>query len=86
MYEAAFRNIDNTLREDAGCGSELDYIEQTSWMLFLKYLDDFEAEKFVKVYHHFYDAEWDGEPMGPIEGETPVRFVRETPGTQKWLV
>ena len=38
MYEAAFKNIDNTLREDDGCGTELDYIEQTSWVLFLKYL------------------------------------------------
>ena len=41
MYETAFRNIDSTLREDAGCSSELDYIEQTSWALFLKYLDDY---------------------------------------------
>jgi type I restriction enzyme M protein len=36
MYEAAFKNIDNTLREDDGCGTELDYIEQTSWVLFFK--------------------------------------------------
>ncbi|GAB54412.1 type I restriction enzyme M protein [Glaciecola punicea ACAM 611] len=45
MYEAAFKNIDDTLWKDAGCSSELDYIEQTSWVLFLKYLDDFESEK-----------------------------------------
>lgn len=45
MYEAAFKNIDDTLWKDAGCSSELDYIEQTSWILFLKYLDDYEAEK-----------------------------------------
>ena len=45
MYEAAFKNIDDTLWKDAGCSSELDYIEQTSWILFLKYLDDFEADK-----------------------------------------
>ena len=45
MYEAAFKRIDNILREDAGCSSELDYIEQTSWILFLKYLDDFESNK-----------------------------------------
>lgn len=45
MYEAAFRNIDDTLWKDAGCSSELDYIEQTSWVLFLKYLDDYEADK-----------------------------------------
>ena len=43
-YEAAFKNIDDTLWKDAGCGSELDYIEQTSWILFLKYLDDLEKE------------------------------------------
>ena len=45
MYESAFKNIDNSLREDSGCSTELDYIEQTSWILFLKYLDDYEAEK-----------------------------------------
>ena len=45
MYETAFKNIDDTLWKDAGCSSELDYIEQTSWILFLKYLDDFETGK-----------------------------------------
>jgi type I restriction enzyme M protein len=45
MYEAAFRNIDDKLWKDAGCSSELDYIEQTSWVLFLKYLDDYETDK-----------------------------------------
>ena len=45
MYDAAFKNIDDTLWKDAGCSSELDYIEQTSWILFLKYLDDYEKEK-----------------------------------------
>ena len=44
-YDAAFKNIDDTLWKDAGCSSELDYIEQTSWVLFLKYLDDFESDK-----------------------------------------
>jgi type I restriction enzyme M protein len=43
MYEQAFKNIDDTLWKDAGCSSEMDYIEQTSWVLFLKYLDDYEA-------------------------------------------
>lgn len=45
MYEQAFRNIDDTLWKDAGCSSEMDYIEQTSWVLFLKYLDDYEQDK-----------------------------------------
>lgn len=40
MFENVFKQIDDILRKDAGCSSELDYIEQTSWILFLKYLDD----------------------------------------------
>ncbi len=45
MFEQAFKNIDDILHKDAGCGSELDYVEQTSWVLFLKYLDDLEQDK-----------------------------------------
>ncbi len=45
MFEQTFKNIDDILHKDAGCGSELDYIEQTSWVLFLKYLDDLEKDK-----------------------------------------
>ncbi|MCX6745319.1 MAG: class I SAM-dependent DNA methyltransferase [Candidatus Parcubacteria bacterium] len=49
MFEQSFKNIDNVLRKDAGCGSELDYVEQTSWILFLKYLDDFEKDKITEA-------------------------------------
>ncbi len=45
MFEQTFKNIDNVLRNEAGCTTELDYTEQTSWMLFLKYLDDLEQER-----------------------------------------
>jgi type I restriction enzyme M protein len=45
MFEQTFKNIDDLLHKDAGCGSELDYVEQTSWVLFLKYLDDLEHDK-----------------------------------------
>ena len=45
MFEQTFKNIDDSLHKDAGCGSELDYVEQTSWILFLKYLDDFEKDR-----------------------------------------
>jgi type I restriction enzyme M protein len=45
MFEQTFKNIDDILHKDAGCGSELDYVEQTSWVLFLKYLDDLENDK-----------------------------------------
>ena len=45
MFEQTFKNIDDILHKDAGCSSELDYVEQTSWILFLKYLDDLEHDK-----------------------------------------
>jgi type I restriction enzyme M protein len=45
MFEQAFKNIDDILRKEAGCSSELDYTEQASWLLFLKYLDDLEHDK-----------------------------------------
>lgn len=45
MFEQSFKNIDDILRKDAGASSELDYVEQTSWILFLKYLDDLEMDK-----------------------------------------
>lgn len=45
MFEQAFRNIDDVLRKEAGCTTELDYTEQTSWLLFLKYLDDLERDR-----------------------------------------
>jgi len=45
MFEQAFRNIDDILRKEAGCTTELDYTEQTSWLLFLKYLDALEADR-----------------------------------------
>jgi type I restriction enzyme M protein len=45
MFEQTFKNIDDILYKDAGADSELDYIEQTSWVLFLRYLDELEREK-----------------------------------------
>ena len=44
MFEQAFKNIDDVLWKEAGCTTELDYTEQSSWLLFLKYLDNLEAE------------------------------------------
>ena len=49
MFEQAFRNIDDVLRKEAGCTTELDYTEQTSWLLFLKYLDALEQEKATEA-------------------------------------
>jgi type I restriction enzyme M protein len=61
MFEQAFKNIDDVLWKDAGCTSELDYTEQTSWLLFLKYLDALESDRATaadlngKQYTHILD-------------------------------
>ena len=49
MFEQTFKNIDDVLWKEAGCATELDYAEQTSWMLFLKYLDDLEKANEQKA-------------------------------------
>jgi type I restriction enzyme M protein len=49
MFEQTFKNIDDILHKDAGCTSELDYTEQSSWLLFLKYLDALEADKATEA-------------------------------------
>ena len=49
MFEQAFRNIDDVLRKEAGCTTELDYTEQSSWLLFLKYLDGFEQDRAMEA-------------------------------------
>ncbi|MBI5285520.1 MAG: type I restriction-modification system subunit M N-terminal domain-containing protein, partial [Chloroflexi bacterium] len=49
MFEQAFKNIDDILHKDAGCTSELDYTEQSSWLLFLKYLDALEHDKATEA-------------------------------------
>lgn len=64
MFENTFKNIDDILHKDAGCGSELDYVEQSSWVLFLKYLDDLEVEREIKAklagrpYGSLFDSEF----------------------------
>ena len=49
MFEQAFRNIDDVLRKEAGCTTELDYTEQSSWLLFLKYLAGLEEDKATEA-------------------------------------
>jgi type I restriction enzyme M protein len=45
VFENAFKAVDDILYKDSGCSTEMDYVEQSSWILFLKYLDDFETER-----------------------------------------
>jgi type I restriction enzyme M protein len=75
MFEQAFRNIDDVLRKEAGCTTELDYTEQTSWLLFLKYLDAFENDKLTeaklegKKYAFILDAPYRWETWAAPKGK-----------------
>ncbi len=63
-FEQTFKNIDDLLYKDAGADSELDYIGQTSWVMFLKYLDELEQDKADEAalkgeeYQYILDAEY----------------------------
>ena len=59
MYENAFNQIEKDLRAEEGVANELDYVEQISWVLFLKYLHDLETERQDR-------AELKGESYAPI--------------------
>lgn len=55
-FEQTFIRLDNVLRQEAGCTTELDYTEQTSWLIFLRYLDDLERGREM-------DAGLEGKPF-----------------------
>lgn len=64
MFEQTFKNIDDLLYKDSGADSELDYIGQTSWVMFLRYLDELEQDKADqaelqgKEYQYILDEEY----------------------------
>lgn len=66
MFEQTFKNLDDVLREEAGCTTELDYTEQASWLLFLKYLDDLDQSRTA-------EAELAGKAHTPLI-ESPYRW------------
>jgi type I restriction enzyme M protein len=74
MFEQAFKNIDDALWKEAGCTSELDYTEQTSWLLFLKYLDALEQDKATeaelegKTYSYILDEPYRWESWAAPKG------------------
>jgi type I restriction enzyme M protein len=68
VFEQVFRNIDDVLWKEAGCTTELDYVEQTSWLLFLKYLDDLEDRRAL-------EADLTGRAYTPII-DAPHRWSR----------
>ena len=69
MFEQTFKNIDDVLWKDAGCTSELDYTEQTSWLLFLKYLDALEQDKAAE---------------SALEGKTDQHLLGESFRWESW--
>jgi len=75
VFEQAFRNIDDVLRKEAGCTTELDYTEQTSWLLFLKYLDDLEQERLTiaqingRKYTYLLDKDYRWESWAAPKGK-----------------
>ena len=82
MFEQAFKNIDDVLWKDAGCTSELDYTEQSSWLLFLKYLDALEHNKATeaalegKKYTHILDKPYRWEAWAaPSTGSGQARRI-----------
>ncbi|WP_232756472.1 class I SAM-dependent DNA methyltransferase [Vulcanococcus limneticus] len=68
-FEQAFRAIDDCLRKEAGCGTELDYTEQTSWLLFLKYLDGLEDDRAA---------------LALLEGRSPSPILEERYHWNSW--
>lgn len=49
MFEQVFKSLDEVLWKESGCSGELDYAEQASWLLFLKYLDDLEGTRQLEA-------------------------------------
>ena len=69
MFEQAFKNVDDILWKEAGCATELDYTEQTSWLLFLKYLDGLEDDRAA---------------MAALEGRSPSPILEPAYRWNSW--
>lgn len=74
MFESSFKRIDDILRQEAGTSGATDYVEQTSWILFLKYLDDLQKNKSIdaklvgKEYSQFLEDEFMWEAWAAPKG------------------
>lgn len=70
-FESAFKAIDNILRHDEGCSTALDYVEQSSWVLFLKYWDDLETRR---------------ETSAMLQGKTYERIIKDKFAWNSWAM
>jgi type I restriction enzyme M protein len=87
MFEQAFKNIADILWKEAGCTTELDYTEQTSWLLFLKYIDDLEQDRAMelelegKTYSYILEKQYRwGEWAAPKNGGGKIDHNRAMTG------
>jgi type I restriction enzyme M protein len=48
LFEQTFKNIDDILHKDAGCGSELDYVENEMYKLTPKNVKELTCDKASK--------------------------------------
>ena len=69
--EQTFKNIDDVLYKDSGANSELDYTEQTSWLMFLCYLNQLDKDKATQAC---------------LEGKTYTPILKEKYQWDKWAV
>ena len=79
MYENAFNKIERELRNEEGIANELDYVEQTSWVLFLKYLHDLETERRDR-------AELDGLALGCLGLGRGLCLLRQPAGLHNLIL
>jgi type I restriction enzyme M protein len=74
VFAQAFRTIDDAFRKEAGCMTELDHAEQTSWLLFLKSLNGLEQAKATeaalagKPYRYILEAPYRWESWAAPKG------------------
>ncbi len=71
-FQQQFKRLDDILWKDAGVDTAIDFVEQTSWILFLKYIDDIEENRKIA-------AELSGAEYKPILEERYRFSVWATP-------
>ena len=70
-FRQVFKRLDNIMRADDDCSTALDYVEQKSWILFLKYLHDREIED---------------EEKAKLDGKKYRRILRKEYQWEAWAV
>ena len=70
MFEQAFKNIDDILWKEAGCTTELEYTEQTSWLLFFE-----KGAPTRKIWYYQLDPGRNLGKTNPLNDEDLVEFL-----------